>query len=192
MDEKLKNQSDNELVVAYKNGEQMALEALVGRHLSSVYNFVRRFVGEENASDVTQETFVRVWKNIKRFDEERNFKVWLFTIARNIAIDWTRKRKTTPFSSFEDENGEPFEVEDFSPSSLEIFQKKEFAGAIERILGELPPEKKAIVLLHDAEMLSFKEIAEVVGKPLNTVKSQYRRAIIALRKIVENGNAPKL
>ena len=88
---------DNELVAAYKRGDQRAIETLVARHLPAVYNFARRFVGIEYADDVTQETFVKVWKHIRRFDEKRNFRVWLFTIARRVSIDWTRKRNSCHF-----------------------------------------------------------------------------------------------
>ena len=184
--------SDSELVRAYKSGDQRAIEKLVARHLAHVYNFVIRFVGEEQADDVAQETFVRVWKNINRYDENRSFKVWLFTIARRISIDFTRKRKHTPFSTFDGEDGETFEVEDLSPLPHELFRKKEVAEALEGLVLELPIDRRAIVLLHDAEMLSFKEIAEITGKPMNTVKSQYRRAIMALRHKVEKGGAPGL
>ncbi len=184
--------SDNELVAAYKKGDQKAIEALVARHLSSVYNFTRRFVGEELADDVTQETFVRVWKHIKRYDENRNFKVWLFTIAKRLAIDWTRKKKHVPFSAFEKEDGETFEVEDLSPLPQELFRRKEIVEALEALVDELPDDRKVIVTLHDAERLSFEEIAEMVDKPMNTVKSQYRRAIISLRRSIDGGNAPKL
>lgn len=183
--------NDNDLVIDYRNGNREAIEVLVKRYLPSIYNFVRRFVGEEYADDVTQETFVKVWKHINRFDEKRNFKVWLFTIARHVSIDWTRKKKLTPFSAFEDDDG-TFDVEDVSPLATEIFQRKETAVALDRLLGELSPDRKSIVLLHDSEMLPFAEIAEIVKKPMNTVKSQYRRAIMVLRKKVESGNAPKL
>ena len=183
--------NDNELVIDYRNGDRKAIEVLVKRYLPSIYNFVRRFVGEEYADDVAQETFVKVWKHINRFDEKRNFKVWLFTIARHVSIDWTRKKKLTPFSVFEDEDG-TFDVEDASPLAMEIFQRKETAVALDKLLDELPLDRKTIILLHDSEMLPFAEIAEIVEKPMNTVKSQYRRAIMVLRKKVKNGNAPKL
>jgi RNA polymerase sigma-70 factor (ECF subfamily) len=184
--------SDNELVIAYKQGDQSAIETLVARHISSIYNFVTRFVGEEQADDVTQETFVKVWKHIKRYDESRNFKVWLFTIAKRVAIDFTRKKKNTPFSSFENENGEVFEFEDSSPLPQETFGKKETAEAIAILIKELPVDRRAIVVLHDAEMLSFAEIALIMDRPMNTVKSQYRRALSVLRNKIENGGAPKL
>ncbi len=184
--------TDSELVAAYKNGDQSAIEILVGRYISAVYNFVRRFVNEEHADDVTQETFVRVWKYIKRYDETRSFKVWLFTIARRVAIDFTRKRKNVPFSSFENEVDEVFDVEDQSELPHDIFQRKEVASALEALIAKLPEDRRAIVILHDLERLSFENIADIMGRPMNTIKSQYRRAIIALREMIQNGGAPKL
>ncbi len=186
------DQSDNELVKAYKKGDRDALEILITRHLPSIYNFVIRFVGEEEANDVAQETFVKVWKHIKKYDDSRNFKVWLFTIARRLAIDFTRKRKNTPFSAFEDEGEDNFDVEDISDLPHEIFRKKEIAEAIEKLVAELPDDRKAIVILHDSEMLPFKDIADIMDRPINTVKSQYRRALIFLKDMIDKGNAPKL
>jgi RNA polymerase sigma-70 factor (ECF subfamily) len=183
--------SDNELVQAYKNGDQSAIEALVVRHLPAVYNFVRRFADEEQAKDIAQETFVKVWKYIKHYDETRNFRVWLFTIAKRAAIDFTRKRKHTPFSAFE-EDGERFDVEDLSPLPDELFRKEEIAEALGNLVDELPVDRKAIVILHDAEMLSFADIALIMERPMNTVKSQYRRALIWLRGRIDDGDAPKL
>ena len=182
--------SDAELAVAYKNGDQSAIEILVARHISAVYNFVRRFVSDEHADDVTQETFVRVWKHIKRYDESRSFKVWLFTIAKRLAIDFTRKRKNVPFSSFENE--EAFDVEDMSELPHEIFQRKEVASALEALVAKLPDDRRAIIILHDLERLPFEDIAEIMDRPMNTVKSQYRRAIITLRDMIRGGDAPKL
>ncbi len=184
--------SDKELVKEYRDGNERAIEMLIARHLPSVYNFVKRFVDEEQASDVAQETFVRVWKHIKRYDENRSFKVWLFTIAKRLAIDFTRKRKHTPFSAFENDESETFEVEDLSPLPHELFRGKEIAEALETLVKELPEDRRAIVILHDSEELSFKDIAEIVDRPMNTVKSQYRRALLFLRKKIDDGNAPKL
>ena len=186
------DRSDNELVIAYKKGEQGAIEVLIARHLPSIYNFVIRFVGEEEANDVAQETFVKVWKHIKRYDETRNFKVWLFTIARRRAIDFTRKKKHTPFSAFENEDNDNFDVEDTSDLPQELFRKKEISQALETLISELPDDRKAIVILHDSEMLPFKDIADIMERPINTVKSQYRRALIFLREMIDKGNAPKL
>ncbi len=184
--------SDSELAAAYKNGDQRAIEVLVARHISAVYNFVKRFVNEEHADDVTQETFVRVWKHIKRYDESRSFKVWLFTIAKRLSIDFTRKRKNIPFSSFENENEETFDAEDQSELPHEIFQRKETASALEALVAKLPDDRRAIVILHDLERLSFDEIADIMDRPMNTVKSQYRRAIVSLRDMIRDGGAPKL
>ncbi len=184
--------SDNELVLAYKNGDEKAIEILIARHLSSIYNFVKRFVDAEQADDVAQETFFKVWKYIKRYDETRNFKVWLFTIARRVAIDFTRKKKHTPFSAFENDENETFEVEDSSDLPHELFRRREVVEAVENLVRQLPDDRRAIVILHDAEELSFKDIADIVGKPMNTVKSQYRRALMFLRKKIDEGTAPKL
>src|ERR1700733_2556258 len=94
--------SDNDLVLQYRSGNKKAFEALVERYFAHVFNFITRYTSDQVAAeDIVQETFVKVWKNIKKFDETKNFKSWLFTIARNTSLDWLRKKKAVPFSSFE-------------------------------------------------------------------------------------------
>jgi len=67
--------------------------------LPLIYNFSRRYAGDpDNASDITQEAFVKVWKNLKKFNISKNFRVWLFAIAKNTALDWIKKKKTLPLS----------------------------------------------------------------------------------------------
>ncbi|MCX6789783.1 MAG: sigma-70 family RNA polymerase sigma factor, partial [Candidatus Gribaldobacteria bacterium] len=95
--------SDNEIVKRHLKGDEEALEFLVRRYLKPIYSFVCRNVGDADvAEDITQETFVKMWKNLKKFDQQKNFKSWLFTIAKNSSIDFLRKKKVTPLSFAEE------------------------------------------------------------------------------------------
>lgn len=134
---------------------------LVKKYLTPVYSFVFRLVQDKDlAEDITQETFIKVWKKI---DDSKNVKAFLFTVARNLAFDHFRKDKT---EYFDDE----MEVPDPGPLAPEILDNEEIIKNIEHKYLE-------IIMLHDIEDMTFEEIAEVVGRPMNTVKSQYRRAL---------------
>ncbi|MCX6790638.1 MAG: sigma-70 family RNA polymerase sigma factor, partial [Candidatus Gribaldobacteria bacterium] len=99
--------SDEKLVKLYLGGDEKALEFLVSRYLRIIYTYVFRNIGDAKAAeDVTQEVFVKVWKNLKKFKTEKSFKTWIFTIAKNTSIDFLRKKKTIPFSKFENKLGE--------------------------------------------------------------------------------------
>ena len=165
-------------------------EQLMARYLSPVYNFIYRLTGNiEQAADLTQETFVKVWKNFKRFDQTKNFKPWIFAIARNTAIDWLRKHREITFSDLrnqENDGGNNFEnnIPDELPLPDELFRRAELTSLLQRALAELPINDRTIILLHQTEKLNFAEIAEILNQPMNTVKSRYRRALTALRQFL--------
>jgi len=98
--------ADEKLVQNYIEGQEKALEALVDRYLRPLYNFVFQLVRDENVTqDIVQEVFVKVWKNASSFDANKKFSTWIFAIAKNTAFDYLKKKKTLPFSFFENEDG---------------------------------------------------------------------------------------
>ncbi len=168
-----------------KNNDQ-DFELLVKKHLLSVYNFVARFTGDlAEANDITQEAFLKAWKNFKKFDQTKNFKTWIFTIARNTSLDWLRKRRPTAFSAlqkFSNENDEAFDVSDESlVSAEEIFDIKKDSERLSGILKKLSPLQQTVIMLKVNENLTFQSMSEILGEPLNTVKSRYRRALASLK-----------
>ena len=184
--------TDQELIKEYLEGNEQAFKTITDRHLRSVYSFVYRLCGNtDESSDITQEVFFKVWKNIKKFDMKQGFKTWLFTIARNTTFDFLRKKKEIVFSKIDNEDGDSFAhtIPDVEPLPDEVFHRKELSKVVENILESLSVDYKTVVILHHIEGLTFEEIGEVVGKSANTVKSQYRRALLQLRKQLLN--APK-
>lgn len=182
-------QSDEALIRTYREeGREEAINALVNRYVSPVYNLLTRLVGAEAAEDLTQETFLKMWKGLPGYDLEKSFKTWLFAIARNTAIDYLRKKRPTLFSRLRnerDEENEKRNFEDTLPDSAslpdELFEKKELAERLEEALKALSLDERTIIILHESDELTFEEISEVVGEPMNTVKSRYRRALQKLR-----------
>src|SRR5689334_2448612 len=96
-------ESDVQLIEQYRAGDNQALAKLVNRYAESVRFFVTRLVGKDEADDVAQESFVKAWKNLRKFNVKKSFKVWLFTIARNTSYDYLRKHKMVSFSTLTDD-----------------------------------------------------------------------------------------
>jgi RNA polymerase sigma-70 factor (ECF subfamily) len=189
--------TDEELVREYQEGRAPAFDALVGRYARRVYAFALRLCGDPaTAEDAAQETFFKAWKAIDRFDPARRFQPWLFQIARNASIDALRARKERP-ASLESQNEEGSGESDLVDESLSEFGKEADrqidAAILEKALSELSADKRAVVILHDVEGLTFTEIADALGKPMNTVKSHYRRALEALRALLhQKGGAGRI
>jgi RNA polymerase sigma-70 factor, ECF subfamily len=162
------------------------IEVIIKQHIKLVYNFAFRLSGSESdAADIAQESFIKIWKNIEKFDPDKNFKTWILAITRNTTIDWLRKRKNISFSKLGDDE-KTFEenIVDIEPLPDEIFYKKELALELENALSKIRPDFREIIFLRYTQNLTFEEISEVVGKPLNTIKSHHLRALSAIRKLL--------
>lgn len=180
------NLQDSILIKNYLDGDEKSLEILVKKYLKPIYSFSYKNVGNENdAEDITQEVFLKVWKNIKKFDQDKAFKPWLFQIAKNTSIDFLRKRKTIPFSRFENEKGQNVlteTIEAKSPNLLEILNNKRVLAAA---MQGIDQKGQQIINLRHSYGMSFKEIAETFSESINTVKSRYRRTIASLRENIK-------
>ena len=85
----LQDEKDEEIILSYKAGNKEAFKILIERYTTPLYNFIARIGGRNDTSDIVQETFIKIWKNLNRFDEDKaSFKTWIFTIARNTATDF--------------------------------------------------------------------------------------------------------
>lgn len=181
--------TDEELIAAAARGEEDAFNELVARYLREVYSFAFRLVGvREEAEDISQETFVKVWKNLKKYDiTSSKFKTWLMRIARNTCVDHLRKRQNIPFSDFDTDEGENALTEsltDEAPLADELVALSQDAVMLERAMKELSPRAREVLLLRYQDELSFPEVAAITGSSQNTVKSRHRRALHQLRAIL--------
>lgn len=184
----MKNFTDGQLVDHYLKGTEKALEVLIGRYLRPIYGLAYRYAGnEQDAEDITQETFVKTWRNLKKFDRTKKFKTWVFSIAKNTSIDFLKKKKALLFSEFENEEGENLlfdRLRDSSPLPMEISERKDAANLLVSVLKELSVKQRTVLFLRYNSGFNFREIAGTLNEPLHTVKSRHRRALITLRKLL--------
>lgn len=187
---------DHGLIKKYFEGDEFAFEILIKKYSQVIYFFIFRQVKDHQLSeDLTQETFIKAWKNLKEFDLDKSFKTWIFKIAKNVTIDYFRKfrHKEIPFSFFEDEKGfNPILEKLSSPQPLpdQILAVKETQTYVKNLISKLPLLYQEIIYMHYETGLTLKEIAEILNKPLNTVKSWHRRALLQLKKMILSKNAP--
>src|SRR3989344_5261279 len=176
--------SDEQLVAKYLKKDEKALEELVGRYLPLIFGFVKRYTGNQNnASDITQEVFVKVWKNIKSFDQTKSFRTWIFTIAKRTAIDELRKKNALPFSVLQEESFAN-SIIDESPSVLDQIFSQQQSRDLAIAVAKLPVNYRSVIKLYGHDGLNFREIATKLKEPLNTVKSRYRRGLALLKKLI--------
>lgn len=176
---------DEQLIEEYFQGNEEAFKFLTERYLKLVYNFVLSYLGDiPAAEDITQEVFLRVWKNLKKFDRKKSFKTWLYSIAKNAALDWLKKKKAIPLSQFENAEGDNAVLDslvDESPLPDELLARKDLAQVLVAALDKLTPKHREVLLLYYRDQLNMGEIAEILAELVETIKSRHRRALIALK-----------
>ncbi|MBU0611946.1 sigma-70 family RNA polymerase sigma factor [Patescibacteria group bacterium] len=179
--------TDEEIVSLYKTGNKKIFKELVDRYTPPLYNFSARLIGKDNAPDMVQEVFIKVWKNISNFNPSKaSLKTWIFAIAKNSITDFLRKRKCLNFSDLEYEEDPVFSENIVDENILpdEALQRLQNSSLLDKLLNQLPPQYKTVLILHYQEEMTFNEIGKILEKPLNTVKSYHHRAILELRKTI--------
>jgi len=167
--------SDKQLVEDYLHGEEESLEILIKKYIKPIYSFIYRQAGNvQEAEDLTQETFVKVWRNLKKFDNRKEFRTWIFSIAKNTCIDFFRKKKTLLL--YESENG--------PEKDCGFFEDMNIVQLLQSATEKLLPKYQQVLSFYHNEDLNFREISEKTGESINTIKSRYRRAILLLRGMI--------
>jgi len=184
-----KNLSDHELIEATKNGDEAAFAVIVGRYRNPITNYLYRFLNDyEEAVDLSQETFVRVYFAIERYHTEFAFSTYIYRIATNLAISELRKRKRRTILSltglFQPESDDTTEFQPTDEKSLpdESFIDGERDRAIAKAIATLPPKYRVPVILRDIEGRTYEEIATILELGLGTTKSRISRARALLKE----------
>lgn len=180
--------TDEALVAEHLAGNEEALTRLLERHMKTVYSFILRSV-EDGVEDVVQDTFLKVWKNMRKYEPRRaSFKTWLMRIARNTVIDAQRKKKYAVFSDLENEYGDNriLDTPDSGPLPDEILAQVRDAHEVTEVLQKLPPQYREVLLLRYMSQMTFEEVSSVLHEPQNTVRSRHRRGLARLRGLLED------
>jgi RNA polymerase sigma-70 factor (ECF subfamily) len=177
------NLSDHALIEATKNGDEAAFAVIVGRYRNPITNYLYRFLNDyEEAVDLAQETFVRVYFAIERYHTDYAFSTYIYRIATNLAISEIRKRKrrtilslTGLFQSDADDTTE-FQPTDNKPLPDKDLIDDEQGRVIAKAIAALPPKYRVPIILRDIEGRSYDEIASILDLGLGTTKSRISRA----------------
>src|SRR5499427_10171849 len=189
------NAEEASLVAELKAGSEDAYDWLIARYHQPIYSLVYRILSDPaDASDTTQEVFLKVFRGMKSFNGQCSLKTWLYRIAIHEASNqrrwWFRhKSKETSMESHQDENGNVCglveTLADPGESPLEALAHEEIRSRVEQELKQIPEPYRTTVVLRDIEGLAYEEIAEVLQISLGTVKSRLIRGRDALRKRLE-------
>ena len=186
MTEKSAPITDERLVELALDGDEQAFGTLVRRYQRRLTAFLSQLVGDvELARELTQESFVRAWSALARFDPRYRFSTWLFRIAHNLGIDQLRRRRLKTVSLYRtDSQGDEVEVivADLDKDPLGHLENRALASELREVIDGLRPEYRELVLLRHFAGLSYQEIADFKGMPLGTVKNKLFRAHSVLRR----------
>jgi RNA polymerase sigma-70 factor (ECF subfamily) len=179
--------SDERLMDRVKAGDAQAFDALLQRHGKALFHFIFRFVGnQQEAEDLTQDTFLRVLQNAPSFNSHQRFTTWAYHIATNLCIDAHRKAQYRQSLSLDETTGDGEQtfadtLADPQANTEAAAQQRALQRDIRRAVRALPTEQRMVVVLSQYQGLTYREIAEVLGCPVGTVKSRMHHALKALR-----------
>ena len=174
---RLENVSDDELVRSIKLGDEDAAEELVRRYYPAILRYCKWHCSSvEKAEDLTQETFLKLFRSLPQYKGKKKFKAYLYTIANHLCIDESRKMSDYPLEDEENIVSERDEM-------CQIEDREE----VTKLLNMLSPEQREAVILRFGEQLSFAEIAKVTGCNLRTVQSRIRNALQIMRRQLGHG-----
>lgn len=181
---------DEDLVNRSKNGDIDAFEELVTRYERKVFTIAYRLMGNyDDASDLTQEAFLRAFQAIKNFRGEASFLTWMCRIATNVCRDELRKRYRVQIESLDETitlyDGEiAKQIPASDPGPADLYERKELQDSIQKMINTLSPDFRLALVLRDIQGLSYEEIAQQLDCSLGTVKSRINRARNHLKEMI--------
>ncbi len=171
-------------IQAAVDGAEAARDWLVERFSPTVLRFsLHMMSNEQDARDVTQETMVKVLKNLHRYDSRWRFSTWIISIARNTCIDEFRRRRRRSYD-------DPPDVADTGPRPDEITEQQRRASRLHSALAQIPPLYREVLVLYHFEHRKYREIAEILDIPIGTVMNRIFRARRKLRSAYDSIDAP--
>ncbi|MEN3940998.1 sigma-70 family RNA polymerase sigma factor [Prosthecobacter sp. SYSU 5D2] len=174
------------LMLRIRDGDVAAFERLVELHQHMVIGTACRMLGnQEDAHDIAQQVFLRIWKSAPRYEPTAKFTTWLFTILRNLVFNETRRRsrrKEVPLEPEEDDQAPRQYADHTAPAADQLTQQDELEQALDKAIAALPEKQRLAVVLRRHEELPYEQICEILDMSLPAVKSLLFRARTELRK----------
>ncbi|MGE5350938.1 MAG: RNA polymerase sigma factor [Acidobacteriota bacterium] len=182
----MENILEDLLIERCRRGDEEAFRTLVKIYRRQLYSYLWRLTGDRiQAEDAMQETLIKVWKAIGKYDHRNRFSSWLFSIAHNAAMDSVRKNKARMSFIQSDE----IEMHSSESNPYSECVSNELKEILERIIGGLPEKQRQVFLLREHGGMSFKEISEATGESLNTVLGHMHYAVEKIRRALRKKNA---
>lgn len=188
--QEVKASSDERLIEIIKKGNERAYRELVKRYRSKIFAYLYRLArNKEEAEDLLQNVFVKVYNNIEKIDTSRKFSSWIYRIAHNEAVNFLKKRSRRHLISIEDvqTSKDKLEITDNGQSPIDAWISKELKNEMDEALEKLPPKYKEVLILRYYLDKSYEEMSEILGKPINTVGTLLNRAKKKLMEIMKKG-----
>ena len=183
---------ETQLIRLARAGDRDAFAQLLERYEKPVYHQALRMVGHaEDAADLTQEVFLKVWQALPGFQGDSAFSTWLYRLTSNACIDFLRreKRRRGTLSLDDQELDLSAQLSDPAPAPQQALEQRELQRALEAGLAQLSDEHRQVLVLRELNGLSYEEIAQALGLSPGTVKSRIARARLSLAKFLrKSGN----
>lgn len=182
---------DTEIIERILKGDMDAFEELIDKYQKMIYNLAyRMFNNSSDAEDITQEVFLKIYRNIEKCSGKHSIKTWVYTITYNTCIDEIRKTKGKEKISLDkklnsDDGEYSFEIASNEPTPEISLLNKEGIKEIENAINQLNETSKTLVFLRDIKGLSYNEISEIMAMNIGTVKSRLNRARNNLKNILK-------
>ncbi len=185
-----KRTDDKELIRQFQSGHIHAFNSLAERWHKPLHRFAQRFFADEDqAADVAQQTLIRAYQKLNQLEKPETFSAWIYRIAKNLCIDQKRKNGRDRLASYDELKSAESTADNTQPER--VVEKSELGRLVEKALLAIPAEQRAVIILKEFEGLKFREIAEVMQEPENTVKSRMYYGLKALRKVFKTWNIEK-
>lgn len=170
-----------------KKGDQVAFTFLLDFYWNEVYNFMlKRTQNETDTEDIVIETFAKAFDRIASYNPEYGFNTWLISIAKNAHIDMLRKKKSALFVEItDDDESRAQNVADSSPTAEDLIIREQNLASLLKCIRQLKPQYQEVIQLRYFQELSYQEIADQLGEPLNNVKVKILRAKKLLLEILK-------
>ncbi len=173
----------NDLISTFLAGDISAYNRLVRRYQEELFNFLLKYTGDrELAADIMQQTFILVYKKLKKLRDRDKFRSWLYSIAVNQCKNYFRKSREINFSTLIENR----ETTNFDPAEVDYqtANHRPSNDIIKQALQQIPKEQRVVVIMKQYHNLKFKEIASILNEPINTVKARMYYGLTALRKTI--------